>query len=87
MTPATERFVLQWGEMGSRWGVNRSVAQIQAYLFVAAEPKNAEDIANDLNLARSNVSNSLKELLNYRLIEPMPVKGDRRDFYHPETDP
>jgi DNA-binding transcriptional regulator GbsR (MarR family) len=87
MTPATERFILRWGEMGSRWGVNRSVAQVQAYLFVATEPKHAEDICNDLNLARSNVSTSLKELLSYRLVEQVPVKGDRRDYFRAETDP
>ncbi|MBV6634008.1 MAG: MarR family transcriptional regulator [Alphaproteobacteria bacterium] len=87
MTPAVERFVLHWGEMGSRWGVNRSVAQIHAYMFVATSPVSAEDIARDLNLARSNVSNSVKELLSYQLIRQTPVKGDRRDFFEAETDP
>ena len=87
MTPATERFILQWGEMGSRWGVNRSVAQIHAYMFLAIDPVTAEQIAGDLNLARSKGSNSIKELLSNQLIRPEPVKGDRRDFYAAETDP
>lgn len=87
MTPAVERFVLNWGEMGSSWGVNRSVAQVFAYVFVAVEPVSAEDIAGDLKLARSNVSNCVKELLSYQLIRHKPVKGDRRDFFEAETDP
>jgi DNA-binding transcriptional regulator GbsR (MarR family) len=79
---ALERFVLHWGEMGGFWGVNRSVAQ----LITADGPMTAEDIAGALEMARSNVSNSLKELLNWNLIRRVPVRGDRRDHYEAETD-
>lgn len=83
---ALERFVLHWGEMGGFWGVNRSVAQIHALLITADGPMTAEDIAGALEMARSNVSNSLKELLNWNLIRRVPVRGDRRDHYEAETD-
>jgi len=81
-----ERFVLHWGEMGSQWGVNRSVAQIQALLYLSERPMTAEQIADTLVMARSNVSNSLKELLGWRLIRRVPTMGDRRDHYVAETD-
>lgn len=83
---AIERFVLHWGDMGTYWGVNRSVAQIHALLMTADGPMAAEDIANALEMARSNVSNSLKELQNWNLIRRVPVKGDRRDHFEAETD-
>jgi DNA-binding transcriptional regulator GbsR (MarR family) len=86
LTPAVERFVLHWGDMGSRWGMNRSVAQIHALLYVAERPLTAEDIAETLGIARSNVSNSLKELGAWKLIRRIPVMGDRRDHYEAETD-
>jgi DNA-binding transcriptional regulator GbsR (MarR family) len=86
LAPALERFILQWGDMGSQWGVNRSVAQIQALLYLSERPLTAEEIADTLVMARSNVSNSLRELLGWRLIRRMPVMGDRRDHYQAETD-
>jgi len=86
LPPAIERFVLHWGEMGSQWGVNRSVAQIQALLYLSERPLTAEQIADTLVMARSNVSNSLKELLGWRLIRRVPLMGDRRDHYEAETD-
>lgn len=86
MAPAVERFVLHWGDMGSRWGINRSVAQIHALLYLAERPLTAEDIADTLGMARSNVSNSLKELSAWKLIRRAPVMGDRRDHYEAETD-
>jgi DNA-binding transcriptional regulator GbsR (MarR family) len=86
LPPALERFVLHWGDMGSQWGVNRSVAQIQALLYLSEGPLTAEQIAETLAMARSNVSNSLKELLGWRLIRRVPVMGDRRDHYEAETD-
>ena len=81
-----ERFVLHWGEMGGFWGVNRSVAQIHAFLMTAEKPVTAEDIALALEMARSNVSNSLKELMNWNLIRRVPVRGDRRDHFEAEVD-
>lgn len=83
---AVEQFVLRWGDMGSQWGVNRSVAQIHALLYLSERPQTAEDIADALGIARSNVSNSLKELIGWKLIRRVPVAGDRRDHYEAETD-
>ena len=84
--PAVEAFVLRWGDLGGQWGVNRSVAQIQALLLLSERALNAEEIAERLGLARSNVSNSVKELLAWKLIRRVPVLGDRRDFYEAESD-
>jgi DNA-binding transcriptional regulator GbsR (MarR family) len=86
MPPAVAQFVLRWGDMGSQWGVNRSVAQIHALLYLSDTPLTAETIADTLGIARSNVSNSLKELLGWRLIRRVPVLGDRRDHYEAEAD-
>ena len=86
MSPITERFVLHWGEMGSRWGVNRTVAQIHALLFVLGTPLTAEDIAETLSVARSNVSNSLRELASWNLVRICHVMGDRRDFFATSGD-
>jgi DNA-binding transcriptional regulator GbsR (MarR family) len=86
LPPAVEKFVLNWGDLGGQWGVNRSVAQIQALLLLSDRPLPAEDIAEKLGLARSNVSNSLKELLNWKLVRRVPLLGDRRDHFEAETD-
>jgi DNA-binding transcriptional regulator GbsR (MarR family) len=83
---AVEQIVLRWGDLGGQWGVNRSVAQIQALLFLSDRPLTAEDIAETLGMARSNVSNSLRELMTWKLIHRVPVLGDRRDHYEAETD-
>ena len=81
-----ERFVLHWGEMGTTWGVNRSVAQIHALLYLSDNPLTAEEIAESLTMARSNVSNSLRELQAWNLIRRVHVMGDRRDHYEAEVD-
>ena len=86
LPPAIERFVLQWGDMGGKWGVNRSVSQIHALLYLSERPLTAEDIADMLGLARSNVSNSIKELQGWSLIRRVPIKGDRREHFEAETD-
>src|ERR1700741_1221840 len=83
---AVERFVLHWGDMGDEWGVNRSVSQIHGLLYLAEAPMTAEDIAETLGMARSNVSNSIKELLSWNLIRRVPVPGDRREHYEADTD-
>ncbi len=83
---AKSQFILYWGDMGSQWGVNRSVAQIHALLFLSPGPMNAEQISEELGIARSNVSNSLKELVGWRLIQRVPVAGDRREHFVAETD-
>lgn len=86
LPPAIRRFVLQWGDMGGQWGVNRSVSQIHALLYLAEKPLTAEDIAETLAMARSNVSNSLKELQGWGLVRRVPVLGDRRDHFEADTD-
>lgn len=81
LSPATQNFILHWGEMGAKWGVNRSVAQIHALLHVMPDPMTAEDISETLNLARSNVSNGLKELQAWKLVKVSRQLGDRRDHF------
>jgi DNA-binding transcriptional regulator GbsR (MarR family) len=83
---AVERFILHWGDMGSQWGVNRSVSQIHALLYLSERPLTAEEIAAAVGLARSNVSNSIRELMAWNLIRRVPVRGDRRDHFEAETD-
>lgn len=80
-SPTAQKFILHWGEMGTRWGVNRTVAQIHALLFLAGRPLNAEDIVETLGVARSNVSNSLKELQSWKLVRVTHLLGDRRDHF------
>ena len=79
--PAAQRFVVHWGEMGDRWGVNRTVAQIHALLFVSSQPLNAEQISATLSIARSNVSTSLRELEGWGLVRIVHRMGDRRDYF------
>lgn len=86
LTPIAERFILHWGEMGSRWGVNRTVAQIHALLYLMGKPLAADEITETLGVARSNVSNSLKELQSWRLVKIVHVMGDRRDHFETSTD-
>jgi DNA-binding transcriptional regulator GbsR (MarR family) len=86
LPPAVQRFILHWGDMGDQWGVNRSVAQIHALLYLSERPLTAEEISETLAMARSNVSNSLKELIGWKLIRRVPVLGDRRDHFEAETD-
>ncbi|WP_342115215.1 GbsR/MarR family transcriptional regulator [Pseudoduganella sp. OTU4001] len=81
LSPTEQKYILHWGEMGNRWGVNRTVAQIHALLFLSNTPLTAEDIVESLNVARSNVSNSLKELQSWGLVKVVHVMGDRRDHF------
>lgn len=86
LNPVAERFVLHWGEMGSKWGVNRTVAQIHALLYLVGKPMPADEITETLGVARSNVSNSMKELLNWNLIHVVHIMGDRREHFTTSTD-
>ena len=86
LPPVSLKFILHWGEMGSRWGVNRSVAQIHALLFLSDRPLTAEEISETLAIARSNVSNSLKELSSLNLIKTLHQMGDRRDYFETSKD-
>jgi DNA-binding transcriptional regulator GbsR (MarR family) len=81
LSPAVERYILHWGEMGTRWGTNRSVAQIQALLYLSPRPMRADEIVDSLALARSNVSTALRELQSFGLVRMTHVLGDRRDYF------
>ena len=81
LSPAVEKYVLHWGEMGTRWGTNRTVAQIQALLYLSPEPLRADQIVDLLSVARSNVSTSIRELQSYGLVRMTHVLGDRRDYF------
>ncbi|MEZ5693607.1 MAG: GbsR/MarR family transcriptional regulator [Altererythrobacter sp.] len=84
--PEARSFILHWGEMGTHWGVNRSVAQIHALLYLSDRPLHAEEICETLGLARSNVSNGVKELQGYGIVRRTHIEGDRRDHFVAETD-
>jgi DNA-binding transcriptional regulator GbsR (MarR family) len=81
LSPTLHKFVLHWGEMGTRWGVSRSVAQIHALLYISERPLDAEEIAETLSIARSNVSTSLKELQAWGLVKITHTMGDRKDYF------
>src|SRR5256714_10834870 len=86
LSPVATKFILHWGEMGARWGINRTVAQIHALLFLSPKPLNAEQIADALSVARSNVSTSLRELQSWGVIKVVHVMGDRRDPFESIKD-
>lgn len=86
LSPVMQKFVLHWGEMGTRWGINRTMAQIHALLYISPRPLNAEDIAGALSVARSNVSNSLRELQGWGIVKITHAMGDRRDHFESMTD-
>lgn len=86
LSPVMQKFILHWGEMGTRWGVNRTVAQIHALLYLSPDPLHAEEIAQTLSIARSNVSNSLKELQGWGIVKLVHVMGDRRDHFQSLQD-
>jgi DNA-binding transcriptional regulator GbsR (MarR family) len=81
LNPSQTKFILHWGELGTRWGLNRSVAQIHALLFLSPTPLPAEEIVSLLSVARSNVSTSLRELQGWGLVRVVHVMGDRRDHF------
>ena len=86
LSTVQEKFILHWGEMGTRWGINRTVAQIHALLYLSAEPLHAEEIARLLSVARSNVSSSLRELQGWGIVRIAHVLGDRRDHFESLKD-
>ena len=86
LTDVQKRFILHWGEMGARWGINRTVAQIHALLYLSPRPLHAEDVAATLSVARSNVSNSLRELQGWGIVRIVHLLGDRRDHFESLTD-
>src|SRR5215469_8189221 len=86
LTSIEQRFILHWGEMGTRWGINRTVAQVHALLFLSPKPLHAEEIASTLVVARSNVSTSLRELQGWGIVRVTHVLGDRRDHFESVKD-
>jgi len=86
LNPIQQKFILHWGEMGTRWGINRTVAQIHALLYISPKPLNAEEIAETLAVARSNVSNSVKELQGWGIVKLVHVMGDKRDHFESMKD-
>ncbi|HVR34762.1 MAG TPA: GbsR/MarR family transcriptional regulator [Methylomirabilota bacterium] len=86
LSPVEQKFILHWGEMGTRWGINRTVAQIHALLFLSPTPLQADDICAALGVARSNVSNSLKELQGWGIVRLVHVLGDKRDHFESLKD-
>jgi DNA-binding transcriptional regulator GbsR (MarR family) len=86
LTPVQRKFILHWGEMGTRWGVNRTVAQVHALLYLSPRPLNADDIVDALDVARSNVSTSLKELQGWGIVKLVHVVDDKRDHFDSMKD-
>ena len=86
LSPVQQKFILHWGEMGTRWGINRTVAQIHALLFISPEPLNADDFVDALGVARSNVSTSLKELQSWGIVKMVHILGDKRDHFESMKD-
>jgi DNA-binding transcriptional regulator GbsR (MarR family) len=81
-----DRFVLHWGEMGSLWGINRTMAQVHALLFISPEPLSANEIMDELQISRGNVSMALRELIAWGIVARVHLKGERREFYTTEKD-
>ena len=86
LTSVQQKFILHWGEMGTRWGINRTVAQVHALLYISPKPLNADDIVDTLDVARSNVSTSLKELQGWGIVKLVHVVGDKRDHFDTMKD-
>jgi DNA-binding transcriptional regulator GbsR (MarR family) len=86
LSPIEQKFILHWGEMGTRWGINRTVAQVHALLFISSKPLHAEEIAGTLAVARSNVSTSLRELQGWGIVRVVHLIGDRRDHFESVKD-
>ena len=86
LSPVQQKFILHWGEMGTRWGINRTVAQIHALLFISPKPLAADEIVETLGVARSNVSTSLKELQGWGIVKLVHVMGDKRDHFQSMTE-
>ena len=86
LTPVAQKFILHWGEMGTKWGINRTVAQVHALLFISPKPVPADEIAETLAVARSNVSTSLRELQGWGIVRVVHVLGDRRDHFDTSKD-
>jgi DNA-binding transcriptional regulator GbsR (MarR family) len=83
---AKDNFILHWGEMGTKWGINRTMAQVHALLFISEKPLCAEEIMEELQISRGNVSMSLRELMNWGVVSKMHIKGERKEYFTTEKD-
>ncbi len=81
-----EKFILHWGEQGSLWGINRTMAQVHALLYISSEPLSANEIMEELQISRGNASMALRDLIAWGLVSRVHVKGERREFYATEKD-
>jgi DNA-binding transcriptional regulator GbsR (MarR family) len=86
LPPLTQRFVMHFGEMGGRWGINRTVGQIYALLYVSSKPLNADEVGEALGFSRSNVSMGLKELQSWNLVRLIHQPNDRREYFQAPED-
>ena len=86
LTPATQKFIVHWGEMGEKWGINRTIAQIHGLLYLSPKPLNAEEVSETLSLARSTVSVGLRELEGWGIIRIVHVLGERTDYFEVKGD-
>ncbi|MBN1888479.1 MAG: MarR family transcriptional regulator [Thermoflexales bacterium] len=86
LTPVMQRFILRWGEMGTVWGINRTIAQIYALLYLSPRPLTADEISETLSVARSTVSTGLHELQSWKIVKIVHVLGDRRDHFEAMSD-
>ena len=86
LTEIQRQYILHWGEMGTRWGINRTVAQIHALLFLSPKAMAADEISETLNVARSNVSTSIRELETWGIVRAVHVLGERREHYESMKD-
>lgn len=86
LNPTARKFVTHWGELGTRWGINRTMAQVHALLYLSSQPLNAEEICETLQFARSNVSTALKELQGWGIVRVVHLQGDRRDHFESMKD-
>lgn len=87
LTPSMEKFISGWGEMASKWSINRTVAEVHALFFLAKDPLSADEVVHVLSLSRSNVSAALRELESRRLVSPVHFRGERKQFYEAIKDP
>lgn len=83
---AKDKFTLHWGEMGTKWGINKTMAQVHALLFITENPLCAEEIMEELQISRGNVSMSLRELINWGIVSKMHVKGERKEYFTTEKN-
>lgn len=86
LAEAKSQFIQAWGTLGSKWGINRTMAQLHALLFVSAEPMSTEEIMDELNISRGNVNMNIRELMNWGLVEKMHKPGDRKEYFWAEKD-